>query len=105
MAKLRGEIEAKINASQISFDSKVNSFAFEVDRLQKLLIIRPTTSELQQVRISRSLFPRFTASFFNQVIHSVNEMDRKMRDGVETVQTNLMGQLKNIVAGEMSSIM
>jgi len=87
MAKMRGEIEAKINASQLSFDSKVNSFAFEVDRLQKLLTIRPTTSELQQV------------------IFSVNEMDRKMRDGVEIVQINLMGQLKNIVAGEMSSIM
>jgi len=87
MAKLRGEIEAKINASQLSFDSKINSFAFEVDRLQKLLTIRPTTSELQQV------------------IFSVTEMDRKMRDGVEIVQINLMGQLKNIVAGEMSSIM
>ena len=50
MAKIRGEIEAKINASQVSFDSKVNFFTYEVDRLQKLLTIRPTTSELQQVR-------------------------------------------------------
>ena len=60
MAKIRGEVEAKINASQVSFDSKVNFFTYEVDRLQKLLTIRPTTSELQQVRL-----------FFFQKLHRI----------------------------------
>lgn len=32
-------------------------------------------------------------------------MDHKLQDGVEQVQARLLAQLKNIVAGEMSSLM
>ena len=32
-------------------------------------------------------------------------MDHKLQEGVEQVQARLLAQLKNIVAGEMSSLM
>ncbi len=32
-------------------------------------------------------------------------MDHKLQEGVEQIQARLLAQLKNIVAGEMSSLM
>ena len=47
--KIRKIVDARTEGLKLMFDAKISSSALELDRLHKLLYIRPTTSELQQV--------------------------------------------------------
>jgi hypothetical protein len=47
--KIKHIVDGRTESLKLMFDSKISSSALELDRLHKLLYIRPTTSELQQV--------------------------------------------------------
>ena len=47
---MRSALDSQLSTTRLSLESKMNSVSFELDRLHKLLHIRPTTSEFQQVR-------------------------------------------------------
>jgi hypothetical protein len=47
--KIRHEVDVKTSAMKLAFEAKTSSTSLEIDRLHKLLYIRPTTSELQHV--------------------------------------------------------
>jgi chromosome segregation ATPase len=84
--KLRKEMSHHATTAATAFDSKMNSLSMELDRMHKLLQIRPTTSELQQV------------------VLSIHDIDRKVEDGVRDVKKNVRGQVHDKVSEEMASI-
>ena len=86
LEKLRGEMGLTLNTHQAEFDSKINSLNWELDRMHKLLQIRPTTSELQQV------------------VLSVQDISQKMEGGVTDVKKNVRGLVHDKVAEEMGTI-
>lgn len=86
LGKLRKEVSHHITTSESNFESKVNSLSMELDRMHKLLQIRPTTSELQQV------------------VLTIHDIDRKVDDGVRDVKKNVRGQVHDKVSEEMASI-
>lgn len=47
--KIKSIVDGRTESLKLMFDAKISSSALELDRLHKLLYIRPTTSELQQV--------------------------------------------------------
>lgn len=47
--RIRAEFETKLGNTQLHFEGMISSSSLEMERLHKLLLIRPTTSELQQV--------------------------------------------------------
>jgi len=85
--KLRHAMESKVATHQLSFESKVTSFALEVDRLHKLLEIRPTVSDMQEL------------------VTTVAESDKRTRDALTDLSGNLLkNTVKVAVNGEMKSI-
>ncbi len=84
--KVRQEMGMTLDRHSGDFDSKVNSLSWELDRMHKLLQIRPTTSELQQV------------------VLSVHEISQKMDSGVTDVKKNVRGLVHDKVAEEMGTI-
>ena len=50
--RVRSEIESQAGATRLTIESKVSSLSLELDRIHKLLQIRPTTSELQKVMLA-----------------------------------------------------
>jgi hypothetical protein len=47
LSQVRKEVENKFSTAEITLESKIVGFNLQLDRLHKLLQIRPTTSELQ----------------------------------------------------------
>lgn len=47
--KIKKIVDSRTETLKLMFDAKISSSTLELDRLHKLLYIRPTTSELQQV--------------------------------------------------------
>lgn len=67
IVKMRTALDGQLNSTRLGLESKMNSVTFELDRLHKLLQIRPTTSEFQQVSSALLFlihFPLFLPSFF-----------------------------------------
>jgi hypothetical protein len=86
LSKMRKEMTQHVDTTASSFDYKMNAVSLELDRLHKLLQIRPTTSELQQV------------------VLSIHDISRKMEDGVRDVKKAVRGQVSDKVAEEMATI-
>jgi len=86
LGKVRKEIDNKINTSEINLDGKFSSVNLQLDRLHKLLQIRPTTSEVQHI-------------MFN-----VNEIEKKMQSSVEGMKGEVRSILKDRLSEEMVSI-
>lgn len=84
--RMRTELDNKVHAAELNFDSKLASFHLEMERLHKLLQIRPTTSEMQQVVVS------------------VHEMERELKGSVETMKEEAIASLRDRVSEEMLSI-
>ena len=84
--KLMDRIRSEISELIVQNDSKINSLTMEVERLEKLLSIRPTTTELQQVVVL------------------VHDTEKKTSDLIDSVHISLMTQVKNSIASEMGSI-
>lgn len=86
LGKVRKEIDNKINTSEINLDGKFSSVNLQLDRLHKLLQIRPTTSEVQHI-------------MFN-----VNEIEKKVQASVEGMKGEVRSILKDRLSEEMVSI-
>jgi hypothetical protein len=86
LEKLREETAHTLKSNTVVLESKISTMTLEIDRLQKLLAIRPTTSELQQV------------------VLTIHDMDRKLQDGVRDMQKNVRGQVHGAVAEETANI-
>ena len=84
--KVRREMSMTLDKQSGDFDAKVNTLNWELDRMHKLLQIRPTTSELQQV------------------VMSVHDISQKMESGVTDVKKNVRGLVHDKVAEEMGTI-
>eukprot|EP01038_Epipyxis_sp_PR26KG_P007327 gene7327-9985_t len=86
ISKLRHETNLKIETSQLTMESKMTSFSLEVERLHKLLNIRPTTSELQQLT------------------NYINTIQQKMQAGMDDVNNSLAAMLENKLSDEINAI-
>lgn len=87
ITKLRFEVDSQISSARISLDSQIASMHLEVDRLHKLLQIRPTTSEMQQVSLS------------------VHDMNKKMQLFLDDVSASVQTAVQERVVEEMAAIM
>ena len=87
LAKMREDVSHHIGASTLSLESKISTMTLELDRLHKLLAIRPTVSELQQV------------------ILTIHDMNTKLQTGVAEVQKNVRMQVHAAVAEETANIL
>lgn len=85
--KMKTEMEHAVKTESTKLHSKVSTLSLELDRLHKLLNIRPTTSELQQV------------------VLTIHDMNRKLQDGVSSIQKNIRGQVHDKVAEETANIL
>lgn len=92
MSKVRKEIDNKINTSEINSDVKVSSFNLQIDRLHKLLQIRPTTSELQSIMLT-------VQGIEKKVQFTVHDMKQEIRsflkDKLSEEMTSIIDELKN----------
>jgi hypothetical protein len=71
IVKMKAALDSQLSTTKLALDSKMNSVSFEIERLHKLLNIRPTTSE------------------FQQVVLSMNEVQRKMFDSLSDISTGM----------------
>lgn len=85
--KLIKEFASKLDLTKITFSSQVEALNLEVDRLQKLLQIRPTTSEMQKV------------------ILAIDEYKREIEGHIQRMQLDISLLVKDKVSEEMTSIM
>lgn len=85
--RLRSEIEAQAGSTRLSLESKVATLTMELERVHKLLQIRPTTSELQRVQFS------------------VHENDMKIQRVVVDIQANVQSMVQEKMASEMVNIL
>lgn len=85
-AKVRKEMENKVNSAEVNLEAKMSSFNLQIDRLHKLLQIRPTTSELQQV------------------INAVHEIEKKVFYTVDDLKGDIKATLRDKISSEMVSI-
>ena len=58
---MRAALDSQLSTTRLSLESRLNSVSFELERMHKLLHIRPTTSEFQQVS---SFYPAFYLCFY-----------------------------------------
>ncbi len=86
LSRVRKEMESKLGSQMIHFESLLSSQNLELERLHKLLTIRPTTSELQQIMVA------------------VNAVEQKSHSQIHDLQNLLQSTLRDRVAEEMGSI-
>lgn len=86
VSKVRKEIDLKFHTAELHLESKMASFNLQLDRLMKLLQIRPTTSELQTV------------------MNAVYDVDKKVMGSMEEIKNDMRAQLKSHLSEEIASI-
>jgi chromosome segregation ATPase len=87
MAKIRHEVETRTMALKLAFDAKSSASALEIDRLHKLLYIRPTTSELQEV------------------VHSVRQVSKRTDNIINDLGDQVQGLVSVKLTEEMTTLM
>lgn len=87
ISKIRHELDSKLESAVLNYDSKLSTQNMEMDRLHKLLQIRPTTSELQQV------------------IYQVQEVERNSANRIGDITRDLKNTLQATVSTEMTSLL
>lgn len=83
LTKMRNELDVKIANSQVHFDNVISASNLEMERIHKLLNIRPTTSEMQQIMVA------------------VNNVETKTMFKLSEMQNLMFSQLKDRVSQEM----
>jgi hypothetical protein len=84
---LNKELTSRLDLLKVTFESQVSTLNLEVDRLLKLLQIRPTTSELQKV------------------VLAVNDVKGTLQEDIKDISNSISLLVKDKVAEEMLSIM
>lgn len=85
--KFKTELDLQISNVKLALESKVSAAALELDRLHKLLQIRPTQSELQGIVVS------------------VHELNKKVQESVRDVSTNVVKVVQEKVSEQMMTLM
>lgn len=83
IAKIRSEFETKIGNSQLHFEGVISSYSLEMERIHKLLMIRPTTSELQHV------------------VLNVQQQETRTQQHLQEMQNYLMSSVRDRISEEM----
>lgn len=86
ISKVRKEIDNKFHTAENHLDTKISSFNLQLDRLMKLLQIRPTTSELQTV------------------MNAVYDVDKKVQNQMEDIKNDVRATLKSKLSEEILTI-
>ena len=89
--KIRHEVEAKTTSMRLAFEAKTSATALEIDRLHKLLYIRPTTSELQHVVLQMHQIRKQSDSILTEV---TSEIQTIINQKLAEEMTTLMDRLK-----------
>ena len=84
--KIKKVVDGRTESLKLAFETKLASSALELDRLHKLLYIRPTTSELQQVMMT------------------VRDVDSKVNKVHEDVAGNIQGIVQEKLTCEMEAL-
>lgn len=92
LSRIRGEFETKLGNTQLHFEGIVSSNSLEMERLHKLLMIRPTTSELQQVMLAQQQQEQRTQARLSDI---QNLMMSSMRDKISEEMISCVSELKN----------
>ena len=87
VSKVRSEMDFQITAVKIAIEKKISATLLEMDRLFKLLQIRPTMSEMQMVVVS------------------LNDINKKMNDTFRDISSSVKTVVQDKVAEEMTIIM
>ena len=87
LVKIRAALDNQMSTTRLGLESRMTAASFEMERLHKLLNIRPTTSE------------------FQHVVSSVNDVQRKMFDSVDDITRNMKAIVQEKVTSEMDDIM
>lgn len=87
LARVRGEIEAAISGLHLQLDTKVSSAGLEMERLHKLLQIRPTNSDLQQV------------------VLNIRNIEAKNAEKIEELSDSVMQSLQKKLSEEMITLL
>ncbi|RYY83113.1 hypothetical protein EON63_11960 [archaeon] len=92
LARVRGEIEAAISGLHLQLDTKVSSAGLEMERLHKLLQIRPTNSDLQQVVLNIRTIESKNLEKIDEMTESVMQSLQKR---LSEEMVGLLDELKN----------
>jgi Asp-tRNA(Asn)/Glu-tRNA(Gln) amidotransferase C subunit len=87
VSKIRYDVDSQVNSAKSTLEAHISSLNLEVERLHKLISIRPTVSDLQQVALS------------------VNEVGRKIHLFSDDISSTIRVTVKEKVAEEMETIM
>jgi hypothetical protein len=71
LSKLRYELDTTIQSQKLQMESSVTQLQLEIERLHKLLEIRPTTAEMQKIVQSIGDTNRKMQFFLNDVTNTV----------------------------------
>ncbi|KAJ1418841.1 hypothetical protein B484DRAFT_481566, partial [Ochromonadaceae sp. CCMP2298] len=83
MQKVRKEVENKFSTAEITLESKISGFNLQLDRLHKLLQIRPTTSELQTV------------------MNAVRDVEQHVKSSLSVIKGDVINSLRDRVSEEL----
>lgn len=86
MSRVKAELHSHSESTSLVMEAKVASMNAEIERLHKLLQIRPTTSEYQKV------------------MFIVNDQGSQMKHEMQDIQHRLMDIVHNSIAKEMGNI-
>jgi len=116
--RIKNELDTQVGTAKLTLESKVSSISLELDRLHKLLQIRPTTSELQKVVLQIQEIKKTVQGNMNELSDSVelivkdkvvNEMGSIM-DKLKSIDGNTSANLKimfdkmNVITSDMSAL-
>jgi hypothetical protein len=87
LVKVRAALDSQMSTTRLSMESRMTALSFEIERMHKLLNIRPTTSE------------------FQHVVSSVNEVQRKMLESVDDLTKNVTAIVQEKVTKEMDDLL
>lgn len=90
--KVRGEVSMKVENLSLLLSDQLLNTSLEMDRLHKLLLIRPTSSELQQVVLSQQLMEETTSKQIQSIYHTLQS---KIKDSISLEMVQLLSELKS----------
>jgi hypothetical protein len=86
-SEVKNDLTMKMENLSLKFSDQLLSNSLEVDRLHKLLMIRPTTSELQQI------------------VLNVNTVEENTLNRISSIYSVLQGKIKDSVSSEMITLL
>lgn len=86
MTRMREEIDAKVASTKVMMEAKVITATNEIDRLHKLLQLRPTISDMQQIVVT------------------IRETEQKSNDNLSDFSRIIDGQIQEKLTSEVEII-